>query len=117
MKDPIKANREKVFEACDQLFAAGERITIPAIRARLGGGSQNSIHRYVREWEAHHRERFLELERQFQHPPAAGVPPELWRVLVPIWEQLVAAAKAVGLAEARPETEQSRRGQPRSRSR
>lgn len=103
MNDQIKANRENVFRACDRLFTAGDRITMPAVRSLLGGGSPNSIHRYVHEWEARHRERFLELERRAQQPPSSDVPPELWRELIPIWNQLVAAAKAAGLAAARQE--------------
>jgi hypothetical protein len=41
-----------------------------------------------------------------KQPPNSGVPEELWRVLVPIWERLVEAAKAVGLAQARNELQQ-----------
>lgn len=116
MSSPRKANRENVFQACDQLYADGHRITIPLVRDALGGGSQNSLHRYVREWEGQQRERFLALQRQSLAPPSTDIPEALWRALVPIWEQLVDAAKAAGRAEVESGRKQQRPSKRRAQS-
>lgn len=43
--------QEEVFQAADRLTAAGEEVTIKAIREELGTGSLTTITRHLRAWK------------------------------------------------------------------
>lgn len=47
---PPKAGRTQVFDAADKILRGGQRPTVDAIKALLGGGSPNSIVAYLGEW-------------------------------------------------------------------
>ena len=46
---------EQFAAAADELLANNETITINSVRARLGTGSPNTIHRFLQEWKEKHR--------------------------------------------------------------
>ena len=43
---------ENVQHAADQLVANGDKPTIQAVRAALGTGSPNTIHKHLQQWRA-----------------------------------------------------------------
>ncbi|SEP43906.1 DNA-binding protein [Nitrosovibrio sp. Nv6] len=43
--------QEQVFDAADQLAAAGKEVTPTALREALGGGSLTTIYRHLEAWE------------------------------------------------------------------
>lgn len=45
------ATREAVFKAADELFASGTIVTQEKIRKHIGGGSYNTIGRFLKEWK------------------------------------------------------------------
>lgn len=69
-----KAGREQVLAAADGILWAGQRPTIEAIQARLGGGSPNSIVAYLKEWYSELGERLAHVEA-----PAEGLLPDVHR--------------------------------------
>ena len=46
---------EQFAAATDELLANNETITINSVRAKLGTGSPNTIHRFLQEWKEKHR--------------------------------------------------------------
>ena len=44
------ATKEAVFAACEAIKAAGNRVSVRAVQAYLGGGSPNSVTEYLRDW-------------------------------------------------------------------
>ncbi|KXU38367.1 hypothetical protein AXE65_01710 [Ventosimonas gracilis] len=48
----MKASKERVFEAAEQLFKSGDKPTLAAVRGILGGGSYTSIQAGLSEWRA-----------------------------------------------------------------
>lgn len=92
------ATEEAVRRVCDELYRAGEKITEATVRAGVGGGSTTTILQLIREWEAHQRTVFLDLEAlvtQYSEgdvPP--GVPEPLWAAIKPVWGQVLAEAQA-----------------------
>lgn len=69
-----KAGREQVLAAADGILRAGQRPTIEAIQARLGGGSPNSIVAYLKDWYSELGERLAHVEA-----PAEGLLPDVHR--------------------------------------
>lgn len=69
-----KASREHVLAAADGILRAGQRPTIEAIQARLGGGSPNSIVAYLRDWYSELADRLAKVEA-----PAEGLHPDVHR--------------------------------------
>lgn len=67
-----KAGREQVLAAADAILQSGQRPTIEAIQARLGGGSPNSIVSYLRDWYGSLGERLTAVST-----PAEGLLPEV----------------------------------------
>jgi predicted nuclease with TOPRIM domain len=100
MKGPtvkrVVATEETVAAECDRLFYAGERITLAAIQAALGGGSPNGIYKHMDTWQRKHRDRFVALEQLEAEPRLPGIPDELWDAIMPVWKALVGQAKAKG---------------------
>lgn len=90
----VVATREAVFAECDRLFAANTRITAVAIQTALRGGSPNVVYRYIDEWYAQHRQRFLDLQAAVGHPRPPGIPDSLWEAITPAWDALTKAATA-----------------------
>lgn len=93
-KPRVVATREAVFAECDRLFAANIRITAVAIQTALRGGSPNVVYRYIDEWYAQHRKRFLDLQAAVGHPRPRGIPDSLWETITPAWGALTKAATA-----------------------
>jgi hypothetical protein len=56
--------REQVFETADALVREGQNPTVVSVRARLGGGSPNTIAPLLAEWKSLH-----------EHKQAASLPP------------------------------------------
>lgn len=48
------ASRSEIFEAADRLVERGERPTLAAVRAELGGGSYTTISEAMKGWKAAH---------------------------------------------------------------
>jgi len=48
----VKASKEQVFRAAEQLSKTGDKPTLAAIRSALGGGSYTSIQEGLAEWKA-----------------------------------------------------------------
>jgi len=69
-----KAGREQVLAAADTILLSGQRPTIEAIQARLGGGSPNSIVAYLKDWYGELGERLAT-----SLAPAKGLSPEVHR--------------------------------------
>lgn len=98
--------REQVFETCDALVREGQNPTIVSVRARLGGGSPNTIAPLLAEWKALHE------QKQAASLPPVPEPVEL--VLRQVWGtawqeaqgQLTGEREA--LARARRDLEQER---------
>jgi len=42
--------REKVFQKIDEMTASADVVSLRKLRERLGGGSQSTIHKYLKEW-------------------------------------------------------------------
>lgn len=60
--------QEQVIEAANALLAAGQAVSVHAVRSALGVGSYTTISNHLRGWREH----------QIDHAPSAGaVPPEL----------------------------------------
>jgi len=48
----MKASKEQVFRAAEQLLKSGDKPTLAAVRGLLGGGSYTSIQEGLAEWKA-----------------------------------------------------------------
>ena len=48
--------QEQVFNAADQLVAAGQEVTPSTLRAALGGGSLTTIYKHLEAWQTIHKE-------------------------------------------------------------
>jgi DNA repair exonuclease SbcCD ATPase subunit len=48
--------QEQVFNAADQLVAAGQEVTPSTLRAALGGGSLTTIYKHLEAWQGMHKE-------------------------------------------------------------
>lgn len=48
--------QEQVFDAADQLAAAGQEVTPSTLRAALGGGSLTTIYKHLEVWQEAHKE-------------------------------------------------------------
>ena len=98
--------REQVFEACDALAREGQNPTIVSVRARLGGGSPNTLVPLLAEWKTLH-----EQQQAASLPPVPG-PVEL--VLRQVWgtawqeAQGQLAGEREALARAHRDLEQER---------
>jgi hypothetical protein len=98
--------REQVFEAADALVREGQGPTVVSVRARLGGGSPNTIAPLLAEWKALHEHR-----QAVSLPP---VPEPVETVLRQVWgvawqqarDQLEGEREALG--QARKAIEQER---------
>ena len=82
-----KAGREQVLAAADGILLAGQRPTIEAIQARLGGGSPNSIVAYLKDWYLLLGERLAEAQS-----PAVGLVPEVHQAALALQRALQRAA-------------------------
>ena len=77
--------RTAAFQAACQLAAAGERPTVAAVRARLGGkGGQAAIQAGLNDWIA-------EAARRFQLP---ALPESLQEAVIAFWEMACRTAQA-----------------------
>ncbi|WNL48527.1 DNA-binding protein (plasmid) [Dyella sp. BiH032] len=84
----VIANPSAVREAADAILAAGKNPTVEAVRARLGGGSPNTIVRELNAWREALGERFLALE---QRPP---LPAPLGEMVKDLWTVALTHARA-----------------------
>ncbi|ADC64121.1 DNA-binding protein [Allochromatium vinosum] len=76
--------RTAAFEAACQLAAAGERPTVVAVRAKLGGkGGQNAVQAGLNDWIA-------EAAKRFQLP---GLPESLQMAVIAFWDVACQTAK------------------------
>jgi chromosome segregation ATPase len=76
--------RTAAFEAACRLAAAGERPTVVAVRAKLGGtGGQNAIQAGLNDWIA-------EAAKRFQLP---GLPESLQMAVIAFWDTACQTAK------------------------
>ena len=76
--------RKAAFEAACQLAASGERPTVVAVRAKLGGkGGQNAIQAGLTDWIA-------EAAKRFQLP---GLPESLQMAVIAFWDVACQTAK------------------------
>jgi len=95
----MKASKEQVFRAAEQLAQSGDKPTLAAVRGLLGGGSYTSIQEGLTEWKAQQASR----QAASETPPACiaerlgafGV--EIWRSALEL-ERLEAAELADKLA-------------------
>jgi chromosome segregation ATPase len=85
-----KAGREQVFAAADEILRGGQRPTIDAIKALLGGGSPNSVVSYLSDWYAELAGRLGRAES-----PAEGLTPEVHRAAL-LLQAAVTRLKAEG---------------------
>ncbi|NVZ11272.1 DNA-binding protein [Allochromatium humboldtianum] len=77
--------RKAAFEAACELAASGERPTVVAVRAKLGGkGGQNAIQAGLNDW-------IEEAARRFQLP---GLPESLQMAVIAFWDVACQTAKA-----------------------
>lgn len=93
-----KAGREQVLVAADTILLAGQRPTIGAIQAHLGGGSPNSIVAYLKDWYALLGERLAETQT-----PAEGLAPEVHQAALALQTALrrtVSSTSTVDTTEA-----------------
>ena len=91
---------EQVAAAANALLSAGERATIRAVRARLGGGSPNTIQRHLERWSQ---------DRAPAVQTTATLPFEIQRLILAEMGRGVAAARAEleqQLADARANNEE-----------
>lgn len=91
---------EQAAAAADALVAAGERPTIRAVRARLGGGSPNTIQRHLEEWNQ---------GRTLAVQSATTLPAEIQRLILAEMGREAAAVRAElqqELADARTNNEE-----------
>lgn len=49
---PVKMTEEEILETVRDMDAAGEKLTVKALRERLGGGSPNRLAPIIREYRA-----------------------------------------------------------------
>jgi len=82
--------REQVFEVADGLVREGQNPTVVSVRARLGGGSPNTIAPLLAEWKALHEHK--------QSASVPAVPEPVETVLRQVWG--VAWQEAQGQLEA-----------------
>jgi chromosome segregation ATPase len=98
--------REQVFETCDALVREGQNPTIVSVRARLGGGSPNTIAPLLAEWKSLH-----EQKQAASLPP---VPEPVEAVMRQVWgvawqeSQGQLTGEREALARARRDLEQER---------
>jgi len=74
----------EIAAAADRLTANGERPTVRAVRAEIGGGSLATIQRHFTEWKGGRR----------AAPVSAALSPELQRVILAEMERSSAAVRA-----------------------
>jgi len=98
----MKASKEQVFRAAEQLLKSGDKPTLAAVRGLLGGGSYTSIQEGLAEWKAHQSRRQAASEAApasiAERLGAFGI--EIWRLAT---EQATARLEAEreGLEQAR----------------
>jgi len=98
----MKASKEQVFRAAEQLLKSGDKPTLAAVRGLLGGGSYTSIQEGLAEWKAHQSRRQAASEAApasiAERLGAFGI--EIWRLAS---EQATARLEAEreGLEQAR----------------
>ena len=98
--------REQVFETADALVREGQNPTVLSVRARLGGGSPNTITPLLAEWKALHE------RKQADSIPAVPEPVEtmLRQVWGAAWQEAQGqlSGEREALASARKALEQER---------
>ena len=98
--------REQVFETAEALVREGQNPTVVSVRARLGGGSPNTITPLLGEWKA--------LHEQKQAASVPAVPEPVETVLRQVWgaawqeAQGQVSGEREALAQARKGLEQER---------
>jgi len=80
---------EQVAHAADTLAAAGEAVTIPALRATLGAGSFTTISQHLRRWREQHRADHESLPT----PLPAELDAVANKAVLSIWQTAYAIAK------------------------
>jgi colicin import membrane protein len=75
----------EIRASADRLTARGEKVTLRAVRAELGGGSYATIHPALAAWKE---------KRPRIETTSHAVPPELQRAIASEIERCVAAARA-----------------------
>jgi chromosome segregation ATPase len=83
--------KDQIFQAADQLTAAGEAATMAAVRKLLGGGSYTTINEGLKEWKAKQQATVTPI----REPAPEGISKRLDDVGAEIW------AIALELANAR----------------
>jgi len=81
--------QEQVAHAADTLAAAGEPVTIPAIRATLGAGSFTTISHHLRRWREQHRTE----QESMPTPLPAELDAVANKAILSIWQTASAIAK------------------------
>ncbi len=83
--------KDQIYQAADQLTAAGESATMAAVRKLLGGGSYTTINEALKEWKAKQQATVTPI----REPAPEGISKRLDEVGAEIW------AIALELANAR----------------
>lgn len=104
-----KAGREQVLAAADAILLSGQRPTIEAIQARLGGGSPNSIVAYLKDWYTLLGERLAESQA-----PAEGLVPEVHQAALALQRTLQRSASSTPSADTTEALIRSLRAEVRS---
>jgi hypothetical protein len=87
--------REQVFEAADQIVAAGGTPTLAEVRKHLGGGSYTTISEAMKEWRATVRARTVVAPQPIRDPVPAAICDRFAEAAQDVW------TTAVGLANER----------------
>ncbi|MCC7487007.1 MAG: DNA-binding protein [Burkholderiales bacterium] len=98
-----KAGRAQVFAASDHILKAGRRPTQATLRELLGGGSLQSINRYLAEWYEELGARLSATEPSF-----ADVPAEAASLLQRLWQLARDGARHRAEDDHRAEEDQAR---------
>lgn len=92
------ATAERVHAACDHLLARGTRITEPAIREIVGGGSKTSIYAHIETWYGRLQDELRELRAAGSRPALPDLPAPLAEALNDTWRVLTTQAHAAAAA-------------------
>ncbi len=87
---------EQVFQAADQLTAAGQAVSPTALREALGGGSLTTIYKHLAVWEATHQPLFK--------PTTQAMPETVEKAFAHAW-QIAAAEAGKNIAAIREKSE------------
>lgn len=99
------ATAGRVHAACDHLLARGARITEPAIREIVGGGSKTSIYAHIETWYGRLQDELRELRAGAGAPGLPDLPAPLLDALRETWHYLATRAEEAAVTALRAERE------------